>query len=105
MKRQVFHKADSILNVMLLSLSSEDSFEPHRNVGRDEVVVVTNGRLELLFDYGKSIILDANTPQCWSLIPKDTTHKFNLLSETAEVLEVIGGIFTSNATMYTNLLS
>ena len=105
MRRQVFHKQDSILNVMLLSLSSEDCFEPHRNVGRDEVVVVINGRLELLFDYGKSIILDADTHQRWSLIPKDTTHRFKLLSESAEVLEVIGGIFTSNATIYANLLS
>ena len=89
---------------MLLSLSVNDSFEPHKNNGRDEVVVVIEGRLEILFDYGNSVILDANTAERWILIEKDATHKFNPLTETVEVLEVIGGKFTSNATMYSNLL-
>lgn len=105
MKRQVFHKEGSILNVMLLSFSSDDKFEPHKNIGRDEVIVVTKGRLEILFDHGKSIYLDSETPDRWHLIPKDTTHKFHLLTESVEVLEVIGGIFSTDATVYTSLLA
>ena len=104
MDRKIYHSEGSILNVMRLSFCSNDTFKPHKNIGRDEVIVVIQGRLEIQFDHGKSVMLEANDSNKWTLIPKDTTHNLKPLSETVVILEVIGGIHTSDATLYTDLL-
>ena len=100
-KREIHHDSDSILNVMKLELTHGLIGNPHKNVGRDEVMVVLNGEIEvaLFSDVGiqeKTVRLQSRRND-WIKIEMNRVHQINVMSDEATILELIGGQFRQGA--------
>ncbi len=92
MERIIHHDEGSILNIMTLIMESSDNSEPHYNKDRDEVILVLEGNLRILFDCNKSINISSVDKKPWHLIKSNTTHQIIPLSDKVKILEIIGGV-------------
>ena len=92
MKRLIHHEPGSVLNVMTIELDLEDETKPHFNKDRDEVLMILEGEVNLIFDYGKSVNLSSKGTNTWHLIKANTTHKVECVSKRVKLLEAIGGV-------------
>ena len=101
MKRQIHHEDGAILNVMTIELDKNSDTKPHFNKGRDEILIVLEGEINLLFDYGKSKLISSKDTNSWHLIKGNTTHQIKCLTPTVKILEVIGGIHKENSCIIT----
>jgi len=94
-KREVFHNDGDVLNIMTLEFEENFVSKPHYNVGRDELLVVLSGKLEIVF-YDKyltkvsSEILEKGE---WVRIAAESIHQLKVLTSPTKVIEALGGVF------------
>jgi len=89
LKRDCFHQEGDEINLMELQLTEGDCGGRHYNVGRDEVLVVLDGEVEITLEGGKPIKLDDGTR--WLKIEAGAIHQMRCLTSSAKVLEIIVG--------------
>jgi hypothetical protein len=93
--RTLHHKPGAVLNVMTLELSKGIVGAPHYNVDRDEVVFILRGSVDVL-QYNEELKIESITTlsphgQSWIMVKSGKIHRFEVKSESAELLEVLGG--------------
>ena len=101
MKRLIHHEDGAILNVMTIELNKDSETVPHFNNERDEVIFVLEGKINILFDYEKSMIISSEDSNSWQLIKANTTHQIKCITPKVKMLEVIGGLHKDNSCIIT----
>lgn len=87
--RACFHKADDEINLMELKLARGQCGPPHFNDGRDEIIVVLEGEIEISIGADDPLRLDCFSR--WISVKAGVVHQITCVTETAKILEVIVG--------------
>ena len=87
--RACFHQEGDEINLMELELTRGDCGPPHFNDGRDEIVVVLEGEIEIKIGSDDPLRLDRFSR--WVSVKAGAVHQITCVTETAKILEVIVG--------------